>query len=140
PMDPAADLFAVVGLLLIGTVAMALAGLDTGTAFGGMGASRGMTIAALVEPTLLLALFALSVPAGSTNLGAIVAVGAADPWRVLTPSAALALAALVVAILAESGRLPVDNPATHLELTMIHEAMALEYAGPRLALLEWASG
>lgn len=140
PLDPAADLFAVVGLLLIGTAALALAGLDTGTAFGGMGASRGMTVAALVEPTLLMAMFALSVPAGSTNLGAIVSSGAADPWRVISPSGALALAALVVAILAEAGRLPVDNPATHLELTMIHEAMVLEYAGPRLALMEWAAG
>jgi formate hydrogenlyase subunit 4 len=140
PLDPAADLFAVVGLLLIGTVALALAGLDTGTAFGGMGASRGMTVAALVEPTLLMAMFALSVPAGSTNLGAIVSAGAADPWRAISPAAVLALAALMVAILAESGRLPVDNPATHLELTMIHEAMVLEYAGPRLAIMEWAGG
>ncbi|HET8588221.1 MAG TPA: NADH-quinone oxidoreductase subunit H, partial [Nakamurella sp.] len=140
PLDPAADLFAVVGVLLIGTVALALAGLDTGTAFGGMGASRGMTVAALVEPTLLMAMFALSVPAGSTNLGAIVSAGAADPWRAISPSAVLALAALMVAILAEAGRLPVDNPATHLELTMIHEAMVLEYAGPRLAIMEWAGG
>jgi formate hydrogenlyase subunit 4 len=140
PLDPAADLFAVVGVLLIGTVALALAGLDTGTAFGGMGASRGMTVAALVEPTLLMAMFALSVPAGSTNLGAIVSAGAADPWRAISPSAVLALAALMVAVLAEAGRLPVDNPATHLELTMIHEAMVLEYAGPRLALMEWAGG
>jgi formate hydrogenlyase subunit 4 len=140
PLDPAADLFAVVGVLLIGTVALALAGLDTGTAFGGMGASRGMTVAALVEPTLLMAMFALSVPAGSTNLGAIVSAGAADPWRAISPSAVLALAALMVAVLAEAGRLPVDNPATHLELTMIHEAMVLEYAGPRLAIMEWAGG
>jgi formate hydrogenlyase subunit 4 len=140
PLDPAADLFAVVGVLLIGTVALALAGLDTGTAFGGMGASRGMTVAALVEPTLLMAMFALSVPAGSTNLGAIVSAGAADPWRAISPSAVLALGALMVAVLAEAGRLPVDNPATHLELAMIHEAMVLEYAGPRLAIMEWAGG
>lgn len=140
PLDPAADLFAVVGLLLIGTVALALAGLDTGTAFGGMGASRGITVAALVEPTILLAVFALSIPAGSANLAAIVSGAAADPARVLAPSGLLALTALVVVIIAETGRLPVDNPSTHLELTMIHEAMELEYAGSRLALAEWASG
>ncbi|MEO7127226.1 MAG: NADH-quinone oxidoreductase subunit H [Nakamurella sp.] len=140
PLDAAADLFAVVGLLLIGTVALALAGLDTGTAFGGMGASRGIMVAALVEPTMLMAVFALSVPAGSTNLGAIVSTTDAAPWLALSPSALLSLAALVLVIVAEAGRLPVDNPSTHLELTMIHEAMVLEYAGPRLAVVELASG
>ena len=135
----AADLLVVVGLLLLGSVALALAGLDTGTAFGGMGASREMTIAALVEPTLLLAVFALSARVGSTNLGAIVAAGATDPTRVFTPASLLAGAALAIATLAESGRIPVDNPATHLELTMVHEAMILEYSGRDLGLVEWAS-
>jgi formate hydrogenlyase subunit 4 len=139
PLDPVGDLFAVVGLLLLGTVALALAGLDTGTAFGGMGASRDLTIAALVEPTILVAGFALSVPAHSSNLGVIVAATAGDPGRIATASSALALAALCVVIVAETGRLPVDNPSTHLELTMIHEAMILEYSGPRLALVEWAA-
>ena len=134
-----ADLVVVVGLLLLGTVALALAGLDTGTAFGGMGASREMTIAALVEPTVLLAVFALSMRVGSTDLGAIVAAGATDPARVFSPAGALAAAALAIAALAEAGRLPVDNPATHLELTMVHEAMVLEYAGRDLALVEWAA-
>ena len=140
PLDSAADLFGVVGLLFLGTVALTLAGLDTGTAFGGMGSSREITIAALVEPTILLAVFALSVPANSANLAAIVTTAADNPGQVFTLASVLAFVALVIVIVAETGRLPVDNPSTHLELTMIHEAMILEYAGPRLALVEWASG
>jgi formate hydrogenlyase subunit 4 len=140
PLDSSADLFAVVGLLFVGTVALTLAGIDTGTSFGGMGASREITIAALVEPTILLAVFALSIPAGSANLGALVANTSTHPEQVLSLAAVLSFAALVVVIVAETGRLPVDNPATHLELTMMHEAMILEYAGPRLALVEWAAG
>jgi formate hydrogenlyase subunit 4 len=139
PLDPVADLFAVVGLLFMGTVALTLAGIDTGTSFGGMGASREITIAALVEPTILLAVFALSIPTGSSNLGAIVAHTLANPAQVVSLPGVLAFVALVVVIIAETGRLPVDNPATHLELTMVHEAMVLEYAGPRLAVVEWAS-
>jgi len=139
PLDPAADLFAVVALLALGTVALALAGLDTGTAFGGMGASREITILALVEPTILLSVFALSIRVESTNLGAIVAATVHDPARVASPVSILAAVALLVVVVAETGRLPVDNPATHLELTMIHEAMVLEYAGPDLALVEWAA-
>jgi formate hydrogenlyase subunit 4 len=140
PLDASADLFAVVGLLFVGTVALTLAGIDTGTSFGGMGASREITIAALVEPTILLAVFALSMPAGSANLGALVAHTITHPGQVVSLAAVLAFAALVIVIVAETGRLPVDNPATHLELTMVHEAMVLEYAGPRLALVEWAAG
>lgn len=140
PLDPVADLFAVVGLLFVGTVALTLAGIDTGTSFGGMGASREITIAALVEPTILLAVFALSIPTGSSNLGAIVAHTLANPAQMVSLPGVLAFVALAVVIIAETGRLPVDNPATHLELTMVHEAMVLEYAGPRLAVVEWASG
>ena len=138
-IDPVSDLFAVVALLALGAVALALAGLDTSTAFGGMGASREMTILALVEPTLLVSIFALSVRVGSTNLGAIVSSTLHDPARVISPVSLLAAVALVVVIVAETGRLPVDNPSTHLELTMVHEAMVLEYAGPDLALVELAS-
>lgn len=134
-----ADLIVVVGVLLLGTVALALAGLDTGTAFGGMGSSREMTIAALVEPTLLLSVFALSARVGSTSLGAIVSAGTTDPTRVFTPASLLAFAALAIATLAETARIPVDNPSTHLELTMVHEAMVLEYSGRDLAVVEWAS-
>lgn len=139
PLDPVADLFAMVGVLFLGTVALTLAGIDTGTAFGGMGASREITIAALVEPTILLAVFALSIPTGSANLGALMATTLADPASVASLTGVLAFVALVLVIIAETGRLPVDNPSTHLELTMVHEAMVLEYAGPRLALIEWAS-
>jgi formate hydrogenlyase subunit 4 len=138
-LDPVADLFAVVALLALGTVALALAGLDTGTAFGGMGASREMTIIALVEPTMLVAIFALSVRVGSTNLAAIITSTLQDPLRVISPASLLAAVALILVIIAETGRLPVDNPSTHLELTMVHEAMILEYSGRDLALVELAS-
>jgi formate hydrogenlyase subunit 4 len=138
-VGPVADLFAVAALLAMGTATLALAAIDTGTAFGGMGASREMTIMALAEPTLLVSVFALSVRAGSTSLAAIVAATLHDPARVLSPASLLAAAALGVVTVAEAGRLPVDNPATHLELTMVHEAMTLEYAGPDLALVELAS-
>lgn len=139
PLRGVGDLFAVVALLLLGTVVLAVAGLDTGTAFGGMGASREMTVAALAEPTILLAGFALSTRVGSSDLAAIVEGALRTPARALAPGSLLAAVALGVVVVAESGRLPVDNPATHLELTMIHEAMVLEYAGPDLALVELAS-
>ena len=138
-VDPIADLFAVVALLVLGTVALTLAGLDTGTAFGGMGSSREVTIIALSEPTMLVAIFALSVPVGSTNLAAIVASTVLEPARVASPVHLLAAIAFILVIIAETGRLPIDSPTTHLELTMIHEAMVLEYAGPDLALVEFAS-
>ena len=138
-LPPVADLFVVVALLAHGTVVIALAGIDTGTAFGGMGASRETTILALVEPTALVAIFALSVQVGSTNLSAIVGSSLDEPARVLSPASLLAAVALVVVVVAETGRLPVDNPSTHLELTMVHEAMVLEYAGPDLALIELGS-
>ena len=133
------DLFVVVSILLIGTVAIALLGLDAGTAFGGMGSSRHMMIAALVEPTVLMSVYALSIPVGSSTLSKIVAARGADVSRVVTPAGLLAVVALVVVVLAETGRLPVDNPSTHLELTMIHESMILESAGRDLAWLEVGS-
>ena len=139
PVDAVGDLLVVVYLLLLGMFFLSLAGLDPGSAFGGMGASREVTVAALAEPTLALAIFALAVRAGSTNLGQIVARTMADPAAALSPGHLLAFGALFVVMLAETGRLPVDNPATHLELTMIHEAMVLEYSGRYLALIEWAA-
>ncbi|WP_026413280.1 respiratory chain complex I subunit 1 family protein [Actinomadura oligospora] len=139
PLDGSADLFAVTALLALGTVALALAGLDTATAFGGMGASREVVVLALVEPTILMSVFALSARVGSTDLGAIVTSTLHRPELVVSPVSLLAAVALAVVVIAETGRLPVDNPSTHLELTMIHEAMVLEYAGPDLALVEWAS-
>jgi len=130
----------VVYLLLLGTFFLALAGLDPGTSFGGMGASREVTVAAIAEPTIALAIFGLAVGAGSTNLGHIVAQTLSHPGAVINPGHLLGFAALFIVTLAETGRLPVDNPATHLELTMIHEAMTLEYSGRYLALIEWAAG
>ena len=139
PLDGVGDLLVVVYLLLLGTVFLSLAGLDPGSAFGGMGSSREMTVAALAEPTVALAIFALALSAGSTNLGQIVGRSLAEPSAALSPGHLFAFAALFVVMLAETGRLPVDNPATHLELTMIHEAMVLEYSGRYLALIEWAA-
>lgn len=139
PFDALGDLLVVVYLLLLGTFFLALAGLDPGTAFGGMGASREMTVAAIAEPTIALSIFGLALGAGSTNLGRIVTETLAHPDVAISPGHLLAFTALFVVTLAETGRLPVDNPATHLELTMIHEAMILEYSGRYLALIEWAS-
>lgn len=133
------DLFVVVSVLLVGTVTLALLGLESGTAFGGMGSSRHMTIAALVEPTVLVAVYALSVPVGTTTLAAIVDARISSPAMVASPVSLLALVALVLVVVAETGRLPVDNPSTHLELTMIHEAMVLESGGRDLAWLELGS-
>jgi formate hydrogenlyase subunit 4 len=139
PADPLVigDLFAVVYLLLLGTFFLALAGLDTGSPFGGMGASREMTVVALTEPTVAMSIVALALNAGSTGFSQIVARTVADPAAALGPGHLMAFAALFIVTLAETGRLPVDNPSTHLELTMIHEAMVLEYSGPYLALIEW---
>jgi formate hydrogenlyase subunit 4 len=141
PPDPlvVGDLFAVVYLLLLGTFFLALAGLDTGSPFGGMGASREMTVVALTEPTVAMSIVALALSAGSTGFSQIVARTIAEPAAALGPGHLLAFAALFIVTLAETGRLPVDNPSTHLELTMIHEAMVLEYSGPYLALLEWGA-
>jgi formate hydrogenlyase subunit 4 len=141
PSDPLVigDLFAVVYLLLLGTFFLALAGLDTGSPFGGMGASREMTVVALTEPTVAMSIVALALNAGSTGFSQIVAHTIAEPAMALGPGHLLAFAALFIVTLAETGRLPVDNPSTHLELTMIHEAMVLEYSGPYLALLEWGA-
>ena len=134
------DLFVVVSVLLVGTVALALLGLDAGTAFGGMGSSRHMTIAALVEPTVLVAVYALSIPVGTSTLSAIVRGPDGRPRRRRCPrSACWRWSRWPSRSLAETGRLPVDNPSTHLELTMVHEAMVLESSGRDLAWLELGS-
>jgi formate hydrogenlyase subunit 4 len=126
-------------LFLLGTFFLALAGLDAGSSFGGMGASREMAIAALAEPTVMIAIFAMALRAGTTGLNEMISYSAADPLLLLNPSYLLAFSSLFIVALAETGRLPVDNPSTHLELTMIHEAMILEYSGRYLALIEWAA-
>jgi formate hydrogenlyase subunit 4 len=130
---------ALVGLLALGRFFLALGGLDPASAFGGMGSSREMTLSAIAEPAMMLAIFTLAISAGSTNLGQIVLASQEPGWKFLDPSHALAFIAMFIVLLAETGRIPVDNPATHLELTMIHEAMLLEYSGRYLALIEWGA-
>jgi formate hydrogenlyase subunit 4 len=126
-------------LFLLSTFFIALAGLDAGSSFGGMGSSRGMAIAALAESTVMIAIFAIALRAGTTGLSEIINRSASDPLLLLNPGHLLAFLSFFIVSLAETGRLPVDNPATHLELTMIHEAMILEYSGKYLALVEWAA-
>ena len=137
PTATIADIIVLVGLLALARFFLALAGMDVGTAFGGMGASREMLISALAEPAMLLAVFTLAMSAHSTNLASVIdfQLGA----FALRPSFLFALGGLILVAIAETGRIPVDNPATHLELTMIHEAMLLEYSGRHLALMEWAA-
>jgi formate hydrogenlyase subunit 4 len=133
----AADMIAIVALLGSARFMLALAGLDVGTSFGGIGSSREMMIASLAEPAMLMVVFTLSLLAGSTQLSSIAAFMQGDVG--LRVSLALALLALGMVAIAENGRIPVDNPATHLELTMVHEAMILEYSGRHLAMIELAS-
>ncbi len=138
PLAPAADAIALVGPFALARVFMALAAMDVGTAFGGLGARREMLIAFLAEPAVLMAIFTASLVSHSTALNTIVE-NIAFRELSLYPSMAFAAIAFVLLFLAENARIPVDNPATHLELTMIHEAMILEYSGRHLALMEWAS-
>jgi formate hydrogenlyase subunit 4 len=132
-----ADMIAIVALLATARFLLALAGLDVGTSFGGIGASREMMIASLAEPAMLMVVFTLSLLAGSTQLSSVAAFMQGPVG--LNVSLGLALVGLVMVAIAENARIPVDNPATHLELTMVHEAMILEYSGRHLALIEAAS-
>jgi formate hydrogenlyase subunit 4 len=129
------DLIAIIALLGSARFLQALAGLDVGTSFGGIGSSREVMIASLAEPAMIMIVFTLALIAGSTQLSTI-AEFMASPVVGLRVSLALALLALIMVAIAENGRIPVDNPATHLELTMVHEAMVLEYSGRHLALIE----
>lgn len=138
PIASTADVIVLVALFAIARFFTALAGMDIGTAFGGMGSSREMTIASLAEPAMLMAIFTVSLASKSTSLSQMVQV-IYSGQTVFRPSLAFALFAFILIALAETGRIPVDNPATHLELTMIHEAMILEYSGRHLALIEWAN-
>lgn len=137
PLATTADVIALVALFGIARFFTALAGMDIGTSFGGMGSSREMMIASLAEPAMLMAIFTVSLVSQSTSLSQMVQVITHGEF-VLRPSMAFALLAFILITLAETGRIPVDNPATHLELTMIHEAMILEYSGRHLGLIEWA--
>jgi formate hydrogenlyase subunit 4 len=134
----AADLIVIVALLGTARFLLALAGLDVGTSFGGIGSSREMMFASLAEPAMLMAVFTLSLFAGSTQLSSISAF-MLGPSAGLSISIALALIALIIVSIGENARIPVDNPATHLELTMVHEAMILEYSGRHLAVIEAAA-
>lgn len=139
PLSLFGGVLAVVGLLALGRFFLALGGLDPGSAFGGMGSSREMTLAAIAEPAMMLAIFTVAIGAGSTDLSRIVQAAQDPSWNLFSPTHAMAFVALFIVLLAETGRIPVDNPATHLELTMIHEAMLLEYSGRYLALMEWGA-
>lgn len=138
PTAAIADVIVLAGFFALARFFLALAGMDVGTAFGGMGSSREMTLSALAEPAMLMAVFTLAMVAGSTNLSTVIGHILGD-GLVLRPSLLFALLSLILVAVAETGRIPVDNPATHLELTMIHEAMILEYSGRHLALMEWAA-
>ena len=138
PFAHAADAIALVGLFALARVFIALAAMDIGTAFGTMGARREMFVGFLAEPALLMVLFTASLLSGSTSLPTIVET-LAHRELAIYPSLAFAGVAFTMVSLAENARIPIDNPATHLELTMIHEAMTLEYSARHLALIEWAS-
>ena len=133
-----ADLIAIIALLGSARFFLALAGMDVGTSFGGIGSSREMMIASLAEPAMIMIVFTLALIAGSTQLASVIAF-MTSPEVGLRVSLGLALIALILVAIAENGRIPVDNPATHLELTMVHEAMVLEYSGRHLAMIELAS-
>jgi len=133
-----ADLIAIIALLASARFFLALAGMDVGTSFGGIGSSREMMIASLAEPAMLMTVFTLALVAGSTQLSTIAAF-MNSPSVGLSVSLGLALFALIIVAIAENARIPIDNPATHLELTMVHEAMVLEYSGRHLALIELAA-
>jgi formate hydrogenlyase subunit 4 len=138
PLSPAADAIALVGLFALARVFISLAAMDVGTAFGSLGARREMLIGFLAEPALLMVLFTAALISHSTSLTTIVDT-LAHRELAIYPSLAFAGVAFTIVSLAENARVPVDNPATHLELTMVHEALILEYSGRHLALIEWAA-
>ena len=133
------DLIVLVYLFAMARFFMALAALDAGSTFGGMGSSREMLVSALIEPAILLSFFTVALLTGTTSLVSVTSVIASSGASLIGPALLLAFAAFLIAILAENARVPVDNPSTHLELTMIHEAMLLEYSGKELAVMEYSS-
>jgi formate hydrogenlyase subunit 4 len=137
PFSPAADVIALVGIFALARVFLALAAMDIGTAFGSLGARREMLVSFLAEPALLMVFFTASLISQSTELPIIVQSLAHKEFAIY-PSLAFAAVAFWMISVAENARIPVDNPSTHLELTMIHEAMILEYSARHLALIEWA--
>jgi len=138
PTAKVADVVVLIGFFALGRFFLVLAGMDIGTAFGGMGSSREMMVSSLAEPAMLMAVFTLAMSASTTNLSEAMNY-VLHTGVVLRPSFIFAMFALMLVTVAETGRIPVDNPSTHLELTMIHEAMILEYSGRYLGMIEWAS-
>jgi formate hydrogenlyase subunit 4 len=138
PFSGMADMIAIIALLGSARFLLALAGMDIGTSFGGIGSSREMLFASLAEPAMIMIVFTVALVAGSTQLSSVASVMQGNVG--LRVSLGLAAAALIIVAIAENARIPVDNPATHLELTMVHEAMLLEYSGRHLAMLELAAG
>ncbi len=138
PFGAVGDVLVVLGLFGLARFFTMLAGLDVASAFGGLGTSREMMLSALAEPAMFMTIFVVSLTLGGTNLSSLVGEAAQSTGFVAVPSMLFALIAFFIVILAETGRIPFDNPATHLELTMIHEAMVLEYSGRSLALVQWS--
>lgn len=138
PTAAIADVIVLVGFFALGRFFLALAGMDIGTAFGGMGSSREMTISSLAEPAMLMGIFTIAMTVHSTNLASMIQYLLEQPVQ-LYPSFVFSAMGMLLVAVAETGRIPIDNPATHLELTMVHEAMVLEYTGRHLALMEWGA-
>jgi formate hydrogenlyase subunit 4 len=142
PFAMAGDLLLVIGLLGLARFFTLLAGLDVASAFGGLGSSREMMMSSIIEPAIFITIFAISLTYGGTNVSTIVTSASnaalSSPGQIIAPSLIFAVISFFIIIMAETGRIPFDNPATHLELTMVHEAMVLEYSGRSLALMEWA--
>ena len=139
PLNFTGDIILIIYLFALARFFLVLTSLDTGSAFGGMGGSREMMVSSMAEPAMILSFFTVALTVNSTNLSNITSTLLKNSILLLNPSLILAFAALTIVLIAETGRIPVDNPFTHLELTMIHEGMMLEFSGRYLALVEWAS-
>lgn len=139
PLNFTGDIILIIYLFALARFFLVLASLDTGSAFGGMGGSREMMVSSMAEPAMILSFFTVALTVNSTNLCNITNLLHNNSVLLLNPSLILAFAAMTIVLIAEAGRIPVDNPFTHLELTMIHEGMMLEFSGRYLALVEWAS-
>jgi formate hydrogenlyase subunit 4 len=139
PLNFTGDIILIIYLFALARFFLVLTSLDTGSAFGGMGGSREMMVSSMAEPAMILSFFTVALTVNSTNLSNITSTLLNNSILLLNPSLILAFAALTIVLIAETGRIPVDNPFTHLELTMIHEGMMLEFSGRYLALVEWAS-
>ncbi|HHT9107624.1 MAG TPA: respiratory chain complex I subunit 1 family protein [Candidatus Wunengus sp. YC63] len=139
PLNFTGDIILIIYLFALARFFLVLTSLDTGSAFGGMGGSREMMVSSMAEPAMILSFFTVALTVNSTNVSNITSTLLNNSILLLNPSLILAFAALTIVLIAETGRIPVDNPFTHLELTMIHEGMMLEFSGRYLALVEWAS-